>query len=90
MRGVGRRGRSMAGRLPKGTTLPAGTTFSNSQREAYKQAKIEEYTDDEEVVRLDGGMICPICNLPYRSHDRSKKYNLPGFIQMCNGRTGKF
>jgi hypothetical protein len=70
--------------------LPESTTFSNSQREAYLQAKIEEYTDDEEVVRLDGGMICPICNLPYRSHDRSKKYNLPGFIQMCNGRTGKF
>lgn len=83
----------MAGKLPKGASIGSnGDTFSKRQQDAYLRAKIEEYTDNEkidEVIRLDGGMVCPICNLPYRSHDRSKKVNLPGFIQMCNGRIGK-
>jgi hypothetical protein len=53
--------------------------------------KDNESEEDESVIiiRVSGGMICPMCGKAYRDHPDDPRTPWPTFVRLCNGFVGK-
>ena len=75
--------------LSVGASMNGKSKFFCINGECPDRFKTIDVPIPKEVARVDGSVICPRCNEPYRSHPQDPDYPWPTFVLLCSGAHAK-